>query len=328
MTSLKPFFAPIAGDNPCGKDISYDPAFLNLEILAKGQEQSQFSTEPPPEPNWGKIQETALELLGQSKHLRLGILTTLALLQTEGLQGFANGLALMADWAGNYWDGMFPPLDPEDNNDPSERINLLQSLTSPEPGGDRFLQRLGEVPLAESPKLGRYSAKKAQLSQNSAEIAAAFRDTDPAKLQATYEAATNALDSLKLIQQSISQKVGVERAPNFRELSQLLKDIQSLIAPRVGAPTPTATAATGETSPAPSATGAPGTISNREDVVQALRAICAYYKTNEPASPIPLLLERAQRLVNKEFLEIMSDLAPESMAQINLISGIKPEENK
>jgi type VI secretion system protein ImpA len=47
---------------------------------------------------------------------------------------------------------------------------------------------------------------------------------------------------------------------------------------------------------------------------------------NEPASPVPLLLKRALRLVEKNFFEIMQDLAPDSVAQIKLISGIREEE--
>ena len=60
---------------------------------------------------------------------------------------------------------------------------------------------------------------------------------------------------------------------------------------------------------------------SREDVVRALDGICAYYARNEPSSPVPLLLERAKRLVPKNFFEIMEDLAPDGMAQLTAVSG-------
>ena len=47
------------------------------------------------------------------------------------------------------------------------------------------------------------------------------------------------------------------------------------------------------------------------------------YEQYEPASPVPLLLKRAMGLVEKDFLTIMEDLAPESVSQIKLIGGIK-----
>jgi type VI secretion system protein ImpA len=40
---------------------------------------------------------------------------------------------------------------------------------------------------------------------------------------------------------------------------------------------------------------------------------------------VPLLLERARRLVPKNFFEIMEDLAPEGIAQLTVISGPRGE---
>lgn len=79
--------------------------------------------------------------------------------------------------------------------------------------------------------------------------------------------------------------------------------------------------ATGESEPgvasAPAATSAarPAAISlesvrNRADVVTAMDAIIRYYAENEPASPVPLMLRRVRGWVNKDFLEVMRDIAP------------------
>jgi type VI secretion system protein ImpA len=333
MSSFQPFLGPIPGDNPCGKDIRYDAAFLDLETLAKGKEETQFSTlsKAELEPNWKQVQTAALELLPKSKHLRLGILATLASLQLEGLPGFANGMVLLADWTKNHWDGLYPSLDPEDNNDPTERVNLLQALCSPDSAGDRVLQRLAGVPLAESAQLGRYSLRSILESPGKPEIDAAFRDTDKETLQLRYGAAGDAIAAVKAMQESLTEKLGAGRAPNFHELDAMLKQIQNRIAPYLGQETlaPEISTETSSGGPSPGVVqgrnATPGTIANREDVVNALRAVCAYYKSHEPASPIPLLLERAQRLVNKDFLEIINDMAPDSMAQISLISGKQPE---
>jgi type VI secretion system protein ImpA len=46
---------------------------------------------------------------------------------------------------------------------------------------------------------------------------------------------------------------------------------------------------------------------------------------NEPSNPAPLLIRRAQRLIGSDFLDIMRDLAPESLVQINTIAGLKSD---
>ena len=63
-------------------------------------------------------------------------------------------------------------------------------------------------------------------------------------------------------------------------------------------------------------------INCRQDVIRLLDQICGYYQRNEPGSPVPMLLKRARQLVEKNFMEIIQDLAPDSAGKIkNLISG-------
>ena len=58
-----------------------------------------------------------------------------------------------------------------------------------------------------------------------------------------------------------------------------------------------------------------GEIQGRADVLRMLDRICAYYAANEPSSPVPLLLGRARGLVNKTFIDILRDLAPNGVSQ-------------
>jgi type VI secretion system protein ImpA len=50
-----------------------------------------------------------------------------------------------------------------------------------------------------------------------------------------------------------------------------------------------------------------------------------FYRHNEPSSPVPLILQRAQRLVDKDFISIMSDLTPEALQQLQIITGAKTD---
>jgi type VI secretion system protein ImpA len=69
-----------------------------------------------------------------------------------------------------------------------------------------------------------------------------------------------------------------------------------------------------------------GAINNSQDVLNALKLICDYYKKNEPSSPVPLLLERAQRLVGKSFMDALMDIAPDGVSQASIIMGAKSED--
>jgi type VI secretion system protein ImpA len=67
-----------------------------------------------------------------------------------------------------------------------------------------------------------------------------------------------------------------------------------------------------------------GEVSSREDVIRLLDKACEYFKRNEPSSPVPLLLQRAKRLVSKDFLGIVQDLAPGGVAEVRSIGGLDP----
>jgi len=66
-----------------------------------------------------------------------------------------------------------------------------------------------------------------------------------------------------------------------------------------------------------------GAVRNRQDATRALEAVAEFFRTHEPSSPIPLLLERAKRLVAKNFLEVLAELAPEALAPAKAASGVR-----
>jgi type VI secretion system protein ImpA len=60
-------------------------------------------------------------------------------------------------------------------------------------------------------------------------------------------------------------------------------------------------------------------------VARAIDRICDYYSRNEPSSPVPLLLQRAKRLATGNFIDIVRDLAPDAMGDIEKICGLESE---
>lgn len=346
---IEPLLQPITPEAPCGEDLSYDTGFNELEGLAKGKEAQQFSGSDNPEwqvaaeePDWKLIRDKCAELFARSKDLRVGMILALALLRLEGLPGLRDGLTVLRRLVGEQWEGVYPRLDPEDNNDPTERVNIIAGLAKPlGTFGDpmRFLERVRQAPLSNSAQMGRYSlADITQLGlpvgttltpPTPSQVEAAFRDSSAEDLAAIAAAASDARTVLGELDTAIMELVGVSSAPNFDELSGVLSEIQQTLVPYLPRETAAALTPTTTSSASAPASGAPrgsqasfsGEIQSREDVLRAMEQICEYYRVAEPGNPVPLLLRRAQRLVDKDFMTIMEDLVPDSLAQLAHITG-------
>jgi type VI secretion system protein ImpA len=105
-----------------------------------------------------------------------------------------------------------------------------------------------------------------------------------------------------------------------------LTEIKHVLADKLSARGGIGAGAAGESSSpgaSPGGAAASGEVASREDVVRQIDRLCAYYRRYEPSSPVPLLLERAKRLVSKDFLEIIRDLTPSGVAEAELIGGVE-----
>src|SRR5947209_1072212 len=118
--------SPVPGSEPCGPDLEYgDPAFAVLERAAQGKPEQQIGSTiiPAEPPDWKAVGRQASELLSRTKDLRIAVHLAKALLHTDGLKGFAAGLTVIDKIIQSYWDGVHPRLDPDDDNDPTMRLN-------------------------------------------------------------------------------------------------------------------------------------------------------------------------------------------------------------
>jgi len=127
------------------------------------------------------------------------------------------------------------------------------------------------------------------------------------------------------------EKVGSAQAPDLSALSSLLKEVQAILNDQLvrrGAGNATLAgdgageAGTLDTSVAQAVSGE---ISTREDAIRMMDKISEYFQRNEPSSPVPLLMQRAKRLVSKNFMDILRDMAPDGVPQAENIGGIHDE---
>ena len=334
---------PISAEKPCGEDLSYEPAFQELDALMRGKPETQFSAAE--EPDWKALEERCLELWPRSKDLRLATALSLAALKRHGIASFRDSLVLVKGLLEQYWDGVYPQLDPADNNDPTQRVNIIAGLATPVGTyGDpmRILERLREAPLAVSTQMGRVSLSDILRSENgetspdgkpalsTAQIEAAFRDSKKEDLEAINGAVAESLGLAKAIDSFLTTTLGAERAPDLEALPKELHEVQKRLAPYLPAgAVPGVEAGDGQAAPAgsPAARQAiSGEIQSRQDVSRLIDKICEFYKQAEPSSPVPYILKRAQRLVDMDFMQIIGDLSPESTKEIQRITGEHPPE--
>jgi type VI secretion system protein ImpA len=155
------------------------------------------------------------------------------------------------------------------------------------------------------------------------QIDAAFMNADLQGLENSAAAITASLDQVTGIDRLLVDKVG-DRAPDLKPLVVDLSEIRRILNEKLAARGVTTDVPAAEPiAPADIRSSIAGEIVSPDDVAQALERICEYYRKHEPSSPIPLLLQRAKRLISKDFLEIIRDLAPSGAAEAESIGGVE-----
>ena len=342
IVDIEALLQDVEADAPCGPDLEYDPQFLELEqaILGKPEVQYGDTVTPAVPPEWKVVQRLASELLTRSRDLRLAVALLRAGLNLHGISACADGLRLIEQLLEVRWDSVHPQLDPDDDNDPTLRINSLAALAD----SATIIRELKECALIMLPGLGPFSIRSPEIASGeltppegeakveASSIEGALSDVELEREQALADDLQRAFDSTINIEAILMRQVGSSQALNLDALARSLKRARDFVsnhlAQRSGAASPAPEAVEeGAQGGAPAASGAArpaaisGEITSRADVIRMIDKICKYYQQNEPSSPVPLLLERAKRLVPKNFFEVLEDLAPDGMNQLLMVSG-------
>jgi len=329
-------------DSPSGENLEYDPMFTEMEIAGQPGEERQIGDEvtAAEDPDYRDLAEKALAVLGQSHDLRAAVFLADATVNTKGLIGFADVTTYIRGCLDEFWDSCHPELDEDDDNDPTMRINAVQGLN----GETTVFRSLRRVPLTESRNFGKLSLRDMEVAEGrmtapadmenipeSATVSAAFQDTDDEFLAGMLEAAQTAEENVRAISAVFDDRTPGQ-GPDLENLIKLLFQIRKRLAEfSSAADVEGADQGEGETDNigggAPSAAGgAVGGINSPADVSNALDRIIAYYRRAEPSSPVPIVIERAKRLVGADFLTIMQDMAPAGIDNVHLIGGIEDDD--
>ena len=339
MTShaLESLLSPLDGESPTGANLEYDPDFMALERLAapKAERAIGDTVIAAEEPDWDKVSSQAEALLGRSKDLRVAVHLAAAWMRTSGLPGWTCGLQLIRNLLEQFWDQVHPQLDADDDNDPTARVNAVAAIADLQ----GMLRMFRSTPFVQSARLGRFSLRDLRIANGSLKIAGDEEDGAqpgltqieaccmdcPEELLTENVAAINAaLEHVKAIDGIFNDHVGTA-GPELKPLLSDIYEVKKFLEPQLAKRLPQAveTIPEGEAAPSPAGTAqaASGRIEGPQDVIRRIDDICDYYARCEPSSPIPLLLRRAQRLVGLSFVDLMKDLAPGGMSELQVISG-------
>ncbi|RSZ60377.1 type VI secretion system protein TssA [Massilia atriviolacea] len=333
---LGALLAPAGDAQPCGPNLEYAAPFLALMQAAQPRAEQQYgdtiiAAEPP---DWREVARQGEQLILQCKDLRIACLLAQAWTNLQGMQGYARGLRLVAGLLSRYWTDLYPRLkedgEDDEDSDPFPRTNALAPLFEPQ----SVLRDLRAVPLLGTGSLALREIES--VLSNSAsehvnyaggpdrlrmELTRARHDNHPALL-AVGEAQW-ALDTIVAL---LQEHLGAQWLPEHQPVGKLLQRLAETSGGGKAAVDMAPEHESGQDE-APPASGTPATDwrtqepGSRDDVRLMLEKICFYLEKHEPSHPAPLLLRRAQRLMQMNFYDIMRDLAPDSVSQIDLLMG-------
>ncbi|MDD4882272.1 MAG: type VI secretion system protein TssA [Gallionellaceae bacterium] len=331
---------PISDDAPSGDNLEYDAAFQELERLALGKpgayDPVSGETVGAEEPDWLRVRDLALELFTRTRDLRVAYQLTLSELRLDGFPGLAAGLNLIAGLVEQLWPSLHPDLIEDEDNDPIERINALAYLADPE----RFLQIVRTTPIVDARSVGRFNLRDLDIAQGRIEpregenvvglslLSGAWQEGDPEENAARRASVDEALDALTRIEGLFRDNTG-GMAPDFGDLVRLLKLVRGFYLEMGGGAAGTDAEGASDGTGAAAAIGgqAVGALASRADAVRTLRQVSDFLKRAEPSSPAPMMIDRAVKLLEMDFADIVRELMPDARERIELIGGIKFEES-
>lgn len=317
----------ISAEHPCGEDLE------DTQLLASFDAYRLFGQSAPlsGETDWREIRDRSIEALRKSKDFRLLAHLAGAVVRTEGFPEFVATLTVAARWLESWAAEVFPRVD----DDAILRRNALNGFA------DRMaiVDGVRRAPILTHPQLGPLCIRDIEIAtgqlaaaegetarMDQAQLDALLATSAEADLQSLAALLGQALASLRSVEEAMRAQGGAQAAPNFENLSTPLartaKLLQDQLATRAPAESAAPTAA-GEVAAATGGVVSVNSIRSRQDAARALDAVAAFFRANEPSSPIPLLVERAKRLVSKDFLEVLAELAPEALEPAKAASGVR-----
>lgn len=319
---------PLGDEQACGPDLEYDPEALELGQVT-GKPESQFG---PGEPaDWGRVKELCESLFTRTRDLRAALWWGRARLNLEGFAALPAVLALMHGLLERFWDDVHPQPDGDDP-DALARLSVIGALDTL----DSLLGDIRNSRLSSDPRLDGLRVRDVEVALSKLTP----RPDEPPRTQGQIAgmlaAAANvaadlrvqtdaALNSLKQIQTLMNQRFSADLNVDLTTVHGMLASVKAVLPTAADNDEPEADSDAGQDAAAPSSrAGGVHSVDSRQDAIRAIELVCAYLERHEPTNPAQLLLRRAARVVDKNFLQLVKELAPDAVKEVSRIMGVDP----
>jgi type VI secretion system protein ImpA len=327
---IEALLVPLEDDAGTGPDLAYDPQRHAIETAFDTPVSIDASgvVEEAAGVDWRPIVKAIVEQGKRTKDVWLPVYLARAGARAGRFDWMEAGFGYLAGLVERFWPGVHPQLEEYGFQGRKGACDTLVNFRE-------CVGPMQAAPLFAHARHGSFNGNDLQRFARGGDaedgygaFRAALADGGEAELRTlvprldAIEAAVRRTDAVLVAQG------GSESGTNFAALYEALGVIRAAI--HTFAP-PAIVAASENDTPeddggtTAQAIGATITgVRNRDEVRRALALIVDYYRVNEPCSPVPLLLTRAQAWVDYSFLDVLGDIAPGAVPEVRTL--LEPRE--
>lgn len=313
-TILEQLSEPITVESPGGTDLEATEAAVTA-LRSRGIIGTQTGIRDP-KLDWRALRKEIVEKrLDKSRDLRFLPYLAAAQLKIDGFQAFLEIFDVARSWFEHFPNAVHPLVEDDFNPRENALADWQDSFAIVEPLRQSVV--FGNVTVADL--LGYADSRRADArSAESSGVRAALGAADERALMQLLGALDGALASIHQIEMRVGDKPeDINTHGSLGRLKAILSHAQEALNDELNP----------ESKPAPvpgsAADGKPiGSITSRADAIRALQEVQRFFTTNEPSSPVPLLVDRAVRLVDRPFLAVIEDLLPNSVSEARRAAGV------